>query len=180
MWITLEPEITAVFLTVDTDITIRAAPEAVWDYACKPENWTASNPTEHFGLRFDSPDNLPHAGVTFTQWESVAGIRGVLRGRFHYMDRPRLAFWTGTAVYRLLGGLLAVRLPEGGVLIMGQAEDGVQLVHNVYIDFPDSLWGKFCLWFFEKYLNGRQAVYDHTFRELKYFKEQLETTAGTR
>jgi hypothetical protein len=45
---------------------ICAAPEAVWDYACKPENWTASNPTEHFGLHFDSPDNLPHAGVTFT------------------------------------------------------------------------------------------------------------------
>ena len=87
------------FLTVDTSITIRAAADAVWDYACKPENWTASNPTEHFGLTFDSPDNLPHAGVTFTQRESVAGIRAVLHGRFHYMDRPRLAFWTGTAVY---------------------------------------------------------------------------------
>ena len=62
---------------------------------------------------------------------------------------------------------------------MDQTEDGVQLTHNVYIDFPNSLWGKFCLWFFEKYLNGRQAVYDHTFRELKYFKERLEATAGT-
>jgi len=107
-----------VFFTVDTSITIRAAPETVWDYACKPENWTASNPTEHFGLHFDSPDNLPHAGVTFTQRESVAGIHAVLHGRFHYMDRPRLAFWTGTAAYRLLGGLLTVRLPEGGVLSM--------------------------------------------------------------
>ena len=76
------------FLAVDTSITIRAAPEAVWDYACKPENWTASNPTEHFGLRFDSPDNLPHAGVTFIQRESVAGLRAVLDGRFHYVDRP--------------------------------------------------------------------------------------------
>ena len=85
------------FLTVDTSITIRAAPEAIWDYASKPENWTASNPTEHFGLHFDSPDNLPHAGVTFTQRESVAGIDAVLHGRFHYMDRPRLAFWTGIA-----------------------------------------------------------------------------------
>jgi hypothetical protein len=70
------------FLTVDTNITIRAAADAVWDYACKPENWTASNPTEHFGLTFDSADNLPHAGVTFTQRESVAGIRAVLHGRF--------------------------------------------------------------------------------------------------
>ena len=47
------------FLTIDTSITIRAAADAVWDYACKPENWTASNPTEHFGLIFDSADNLP-------------------------------------------------------------------------------------------------------------------------
>ena len=52
------------FLTVDTSITIRAAADAVWDYACKPENWTASNRTEHFGLTFDSPDNLPLTQVS--------------------------------------------------------------------------------------------------------------------
>jgi hypothetical protein len=96
------------------------------------------------------------------------------------MDRPRLAFWTGTAAYRLFGGLLSVRLPEGGVLSLAEAKDGVQLAHNVYIDFPDSAWGKACLWFFEKYLNGRQAIYDHSFRELRYFKEKLEATASTR
>ena len=162
------------FLNVDTSIRIRAAPETVWDYAYKPENWTASNPHEHFGLYFDSPDNLPHAGVTFTQLESVAGIRAVLHGRIHYMDRPRLAFWTGTAAYRLLGGLLTVRLGEGGVLSLIERHDGIDMAHNVYIDFPDSLRGRLCLWFFEKFLNGRQAVYDHAFRELRYFKERLE------
>ena len=163
------------FLTVDTGIAIRATPEAVWDYACKPENWTASNPTEHFGLHYDSPDKLPHTGVTFTQRESVAGTRAVLRGRFHYVDRPHLAFWTGTAAYRLLLGLLTVRLPEGGVLMLEQREEDVRLTHNVYIDFPDSLWGKFCRWYFEKRLDGQRAVYDHTFRELQYFKDRLET-----
>lgn len=167
------------FLAVDTHITIRAAPEAVWEYASRPENWTASNPAEHFGLRFDSSDNLPHTGVTFTQRESVAGIRAVLRGRFHYMDRPRLAFWSGTAAYRLFGGLLTIRLPEGGVLIVAEGEGGVQVAHNVYIDFPDSLWGKLCHLFFERQLNGRQAVYDHTVRELQYFKERLEAMDGS-
>ena len=39
---------------------------------------------------------------------------------------------------------------------------------------------RFCLWFFEKYLNGRQAVYDHSFRELRYFKERLEAVARER
>jgi len=167
------------FLAVDTSITIRAAPEAIWDYASRPENWTASNPREHFGLRFDSTDNLPHAGVTFVQHESVAGARAVLYGRFHYMDRPRLAFWTGTATYRLLGGLLTVRVPEGGVLSMAQGEDGVQVAHNVYIDFPESPFGRFCSWYFQRYMDGRQAVYDHTFRELRYFKEQLEAQGGS-
>jgi hypothetical protein len=52
------------------------------------------------------------------------------------MDRPRLLFWTGTADYRLLGGLLTVRLSEGGVLSMAEGNDGVELAHNVYIDFP--------------------------------------------
>ena len=167
------------FLTVDASITVRATPEALWDYACRPDHWTASNPAEHFGLSFNSPDNLPHAGVTFTQRESVAGVHAVLHGRFHYMDRPRLAFWTGTAAYRLLGGLITVRLPEGGVLCMVEGKDGVQLAHNVYIDFPDSLWGRFCLWFFRRCLNGQQAVRDHTCRELRYFKERLEGAAST-
>jgi hypothetical protein len=94
------------FLTVDTSITIRAAADAVWDYACKPANWTASNPAEHFGLTFESPHNLPHAGVTFTHRE------------------------------------------------------------------------RFCLWLFQSYLNGRQALYDYSFRELRFFKERLEDPAS--
>ncbi len=166
------------FVTVDTHITIQAEAEVVWDYACNPEHWTASNPTEHFGLRFDSPDNLPDQGITFVQRESVAGIRAVLRGRIHHFDRPRLAFWSGIAAYRLLAGLLTVRLPEGGVLKLVEAKEGVQLAHNVYIDFPDSLWGKFCYWFFLKFLDGQRAVHDHTFRELRYFKERIETMAA--
>lgn len=107
-------------------------------------------------------------------------MRAVLHGRFHYMVRPRLAFWTGTAAYRVLGGLFTIRLPEGGVLSMVEGEDGVQLAHNVYIDFPQSSFGRFCLWFFQRHLNGKQAVYDHTMRELRYFKERLEATGSAK
>lgn len=65
---------------------------------------------------------------------------------------------------------------------MVEGKDGVQLAHNVYIDFPDSLWGRFCLWFFRRCLNGQQAVRDHTWSELRYFKERLKgaTSTGTR
>jgi hypothetical protein len=74
--------------------------------------------------------------------------------------------------------VLTVRLPEGGVLSLVEGQDGVLLAHNVYIDFPNSLWGRFCLWVFQSYMNGRQAVYDHSFRELRFFKERLEDPAS--
>ena len=60
------------FITAEADITIEAPAEAIWDFACQPANWRASNPTEHFGLRFASRDKLPHEGVEFEQRESVA------------------------------------------------------------------------------------------------------------
>lgn len=167
------------FITAQTSITIRAPAEVVWGYASRPANWTASNPSEHFGLQFSSPDNLPHEGVEFDQRESVAGIVADLHGRFHFMDRPRLAFWTGVATYRLAGGLLRVRVPEGGVMRLEETQGGVRMAHDVFMQIPDSLWGALCRWFFEKWLDGPRAVYDHTYRELVYFKQKLEEMSST-
>jgi hypothetical protein len=70
------------FITAETAITIQNTPEAIWDFASDPANWTASNPGEHFGLRYNSKDNRPDTGVEFHQKESVAGIHADLRGRF--------------------------------------------------------------------------------------------------
>jgi hypothetical protein len=80
-----------VFVTDESSITIQASPGAIWEYAHKPENWTASNPSEHFGLHYNSRDNLPRQRVDFVQKESVAGMYAELHGRFHYIDMPRLA-----------------------------------------------------------------------------------------
>jgi len=162
------------FVTDDSSIVIQASPETIWEYAHKPENWTASNAPEHFGLHYDSPDNLPHQGVEFVQKESVAGMYAELHGRFHYMDPPRLAFWSGTATYPLLAGLIKVRIPEGGVLRLDPVESGTRFSHSVYMDFADSRWGRFLAWYFETRLNGRQALHDHAYRELVYFKQSLE------
>ena len=134
------------FITVDTSITIQAPAELVWDYACNPDHWTASNPEEHFGLTFDTPDNQPAEGARFHQRESVAGVYSDLFGRFHHMDRPHLAVWSGTATYRKLGGLIKARIPEWGVLKLEPGEGGVRLSHNVYLDFPNSAWGRFLAW----------------------------------
>lgn len=162
------------FVVVNTSVCIRARAEDIWDYACDPKNWTASNPEEHFGLRFNTPDNLPAQDAEFHQRESVAGVYADLSGRFHYFDRPRLAVWSGTATYRKLAGLVRARIPEGGVLKLEPTELGLRLSHNVYLNFPDSTWGRVLSWFFNR-ANGRQAVFDHTYKELVFFKTQLET-----
>lgn len=161
------------FVAVDASIFIHAQPEVVWDYICDPEHWTASNPEEHFGLRYDTEDNLPAERAGFHQRESVAGVYADLYGRFHHFDRPRIAVWSGTAVYRKLAGLVKARIPEGGVLKLDRADDGVRLSHNVYLDFPNSQWGRILMWFFRR-ADGRQALFDHTYKELVYFKNTLE------
>ena len=81
----------------------------------------------------------------------VAGIYADLYGRIIHLDKPELTIWTGTATYKILGGLLRFRLPEGGVLKMINVPEGTKVSHNVYIDFPNSLWGKFLKWFFLKF-----------------------------
>jgi hypothetical protein len=162
------------FVTAETEITIRSTAQAAWDYASDPENWTASNPEEHYGLQYDSPDNRPATGVTFHQAESVAGVYADLRGRFPYVDSPHTAVWAGIASYRLLGGLLKVRVPEGGVMRLEEIKEGVRMSHDVYMQFPRSLWGRIWLWFFRR-RHAAEAVYDHTYKELVFFKEQLET-----
>jgi hypothetical protein len=166
------------YITAETEIVIRSTPETVWEYASDPVNWTASNPEEHFGLTYDSRDNRPGTGVQFHQKESVAGIGADLHGRFLYVDKPRIAVWTGTAVYRILGGLLRVRIPEGGVVRAERIKEGVRFSHDVYIDFPNSFWGRLLAWTFKNLFKGPQAVYTHTYRELVFFKKQLERQQG--
>jgi hypothetical protein len=104
----------------------------------------------------------------------VAGVYADLRGRFLYVEKPRIAVWAGTAVYRIFGGLIRVRIPEGGVVMAERLPAGTRLSHDVYMDFPNSVWGKILTWIFRNILKGPQAVYTHTFKELMFFKEQLE------
>jgi len=162
------------YVTAETEIIINSTPDAIWAYASDPANWTASNPEEHFGLTYSSEDNRPATGVEFRQRESVAGIYADLSGRFLYVDRPRIAVWAGTAVYRLLGGLVRIRIPEGGTARVEIVASGVKLTHHVFMDFPNSAWGRLQVWLFRNVFKGPEAVYDHTYKELVFFKERLE------
>jgi hypothetical protein len=82
-----------------------------------------------------------------------------------------MVFWRGFATCRIL--LFTVRVPEGGVLILEETDGSTKLSHNVWMDFPDMFMGKIALWYFRRQ-NFEKAIYDHTFRELKFFKQQFE------
>ncbi|MFD1647945.1 hypothetical protein [Haloarchaeobius litoreus] len=99
------------YVTDNAEIVIGAPPGEIWEYVTDPVHWTASNPEEHYGLEYDTPDNRPREGTTFHQAEEVAGMYADLHGRFQYIDHPHVAVWTGTAYYPLLRGLVTVRIP---------------------------------------------------------------------
>jgi hypothetical protein len=76
----------------DTCIGIKNTPEAIWDYASDPANWSASNPEEHFGLTILSNDHRPSTGARFRQKETVAGWYAELRGYFPHVVPEKIAF----------------------------------------------------------------------------------------
>jgi hypothetical protein len=160
-------------ITQDTCIVIKNTPEVIWDYASDPANWSASNPEENFGLIIDSVDNRPRTGARFHQKETVAGWYADLRGHFLYAVPGKVLVWRGVATYKILG-LIKIRIPEGGVVHLEKTDDNTKVSHNVYMDFPDTLFGSILVWFFKKVFHGEKAVYDHTFKELLFFKKHLE------
>lgn len=139
----------------------------------------ASNPEEHYGTEFYSPDGKARTGVRYSQRESVAGIRADMRGHFLYVEKPKKLAWTGVATYILLGGLLRIRIPQSGLGQWEKLEDcRVKMSHDMYIDFPESLVGRIALWYFKKFRDGENALYEHGQKELAYFKSQIEARKG--
>lgn len=162
------------------EITIKATAEEIWDYANDSNHWTASNPKEHLGLIIYTSDGRARKGAEFYQKESVAGIVADLHGRFLHFERPKFAVWEGIATYKVLGGLFGLSVLEGGTIRLEKDGEGVRMSHDMFIDFPDTLFGRLVFWVFKNILNGKEAVYNHGYRELTYFKKQLETTASYR
>lgn len=151
-----------------------ASAERIWDFASDPRNWTASNPSEHRGLELFSETGLPETGARFHQQEFVAGVFADLNGHFLYVDRPKVCAWTGIATYRMLGGLVKIRIAEGGTATLTRVGNGWEFAHDVFMDFSDSWFGKGLHWGFVHLYNGQNAVFEHASREVIFFKAQLE------
>lgn len=156
-----------------TGIKINNSAKNIAEYASNPENWTASNPKEHLGLKFYNERNRPETGAEFYQKETVAGLYNDLKGHVQYADFPGITVWRGLAKYRLFGPLITYHLAEGG-LVQIIEHDGVSTMsHDYYIDFPDSIFGRIIRWYFRK-SNVRKKLLSHGMNELKYFKSVLD------
>jgi len=142
----------------------------------RPRPLDGVEPEEHYGLEYDTPDNRPREGATFHQAEEVAGMYADLHGRFQYIDH-QVAVWAGTAYYPLLRGLVTVRIPEGGTIRLEETEDGTRMSHAVWMDFPNNRRGRALKWVFTTALGGKAKLYDHTNRELVFFKDRIESAA---
>lgn len=125
-----------------------------------------------------TPDGKARRGAAFYQKESVAGIAADLHGRFLHFEKPKVAIWEGVATYKILGGIFRLNVMEGGTLRLEKDDQGIRMSHDMFMDFPDTLFGRLALWIFKNILHGEKAVYNHGYKELAYFKKQLERTAG--
>ncbi len=99
-----------------------------------------------------------------------------LHGRFPYIDHPNVAVWSGTAYYPLLCGLITVRISEGGTIRLEETEAGTRMSHAVWMDFPNSQRERALKWLCTTVPDGKSNLYDHTNKELIFFKERLEST----
>lgn len=153
-------------------INKKVSPEEIWEYAYNPETWTASNLGEHLGLVFYNRQNRPETGVAFYQKETVSGVYADLLGHILYAEKPRVCVWTGLAEYRPFG-ILPLSVPENGVVQIEDGKDGYILSHTVYLRIPNTIIGKLFFKLSEVF-SSKKGFIPHTYKELKYFKDQLE------
>jgi hypothetical protein len=162
------------------EIKINATAEEIWNFLNDKNVWFASNPEEHYATEFYTPEgnetSVVNAGGRFRQQESVAGFDADMSGHFLYVDLPKVVVWTGVASYRLAGGLLKLRVPQSGVVKLDKSGggEGMQLSHEMYMDFPDTLLGSIAIWYFKKYRDGENALYTHGQKEMEFFKAGIE------
>ena len=161
-------------VTRRAEILIKADPEQIWDFINDPAQWMASNPEEHYGTEFFTPDQKVVTGGRFYQRESVAGVRADMKGHFLHVDRPNSVSWTGVAAYRLLAGLFRFRVPQSGIFKLETRADGMMMSHDMFIDIPDTWVGKLVAQYLTKSRNVEKRLYEHGQKELVYFKTQIE------
>lgn len=159
-------------IEVEASVEIDGEPERVWDYMVRFDNWwLASNPDEHIELSVIDQGEITK-GTRFVLKERIAGIRGEAIITIRDLQRPERLEWASLgAKYKLLGISIDVR--EGGVFKLLKTENGCVLSHRVWGRL-NGLGGAIAERFFKSVLKGERKDYEHTARELRFIKREVE------
>lgn len=104
--------------------------------------------------------------------ERIAGIRGeaIITIR-EYQEPARLVWESLSAKYKVIG--IGINVSEGGVFEIRKTENGCVLSHRVWGKLH-GVGGAVAEWFFKSVLRGERRDYEHTARELRFIKREVE------
>ncbi len=160
------------FITQNVRVKINRSAEDVWNYVSNSKRWTAST-KENKGLKIKNKQEAIVQGAKFKQQENVGRVSTSVDGKFMSVVKPKLVAWKGMATYELFNGIIRIKLPEGGIFLLENEDNGTAFSHTVYVDFEDSLKGKLLYWYFKNVVKLDKALHRHNFQEFSYFQKKL-------
>jgi len=155
-------------------VHINASAEEIWKYVIRLDDWwLRSNPREHIELSLIDADEIKQ-GTRFNLKEYIAGIRGEAIAEVSQMVPLQKLVWKSIeAKYYLI--CFSVNIEEGGEFELVENPDGCMLSHHVWGRIQMPLLNKIVEWFFKNMLKGEKKDYEHTYRELLFVKDEIET-----
>ncbi len=153
-------------------IDLHASQEQVWNFVTQEDNWTAIGGGENFGLTLMNKSKRVETGTKFVQKEMVGSSFSVVHGTFIYTERPKVAVWRGYATYKLFD-IITITLQEGGTYSIEKTKTGSTFSHTIYVDFPDTIFGKLLRWYMCDIMRLDIALKNHNILEMETLKEKL-------
>jgi len=156
------------------EIEIDATPEKIWRYMVRLDDWwLRSNPNEHIELTLIDNSKIEE-GTKFVLKEYIAGVRGEAIAEIsQIIPLERLAWKSIQATYKLFG--ITFQVDEGGVFELKCSGNKCLLSHHVWGKTKLPFIGALAEMFFKYILKGEKKDYEHTYRELKFIKNEIET-----
>jgi len=161
-------------IEVKAAIEIDAGSDAIWKYLIHFEDWwIRSNPKEHIELTLLDTKEIKK-GAKFILKESIAGITGSAIAEVTDLVPMKKLVWTShNAKYNLIG--INITANEGGIFELEEIDSRCRLSHHVWGTIEIPFIGGAMEWIFKHVLNGEKKDYDHTYRELKFVKYEIES-----
>jgi hypothetical protein len=164
--------------TVDAGVHIQAAPEQVWRYLIRVEDWwVPSNLDEHVSLEILGERGSLDDGTPIRIRESVAGVPCEALGYVsNIVYKEKVTWRSEEAIYRYAG--LRMTVEEGFTWSLRGTNEGKELHAHVWANFPDTRFGRLFEWYAKKILRVERRDREHAMKELTFIKQQVVTNAS--